>query len=121
MTEAELEEIRRRHWPWTEDCGETQICSADRMLWPCDTGVALAEVERLREKHHIEMDGMRESNVAMLGEVERLRGGLRAILREHGPEIEPGRGDRCGICSPQDKHYPCVTVQEARAALEEGE
>ena len=56
----------------------------------------------------------------LLSEVERLRGGLRAILREHGPEIEPGRGDRCGICSPQDKHYPCVTVQEARAALEEG-
>ena len=57
----------------------------------------------------------------LTAEVERLRGGLRAILREHGPEIEPGRGDRCGICSPQDKHYPCVTVQEARAALEEEE
>ena len=57
----------------------------------------------------------------LTAEVERLRGGLWAILREHGPSVGPWRGDRCGICSPQDKHYPCVTVQEARAALEEGE
>ena len=57
----------------------------------------------------------------LVARIEELEKGLRAILREHTPEAPDGRADRCGICSPQDKHYPCVTVQEARAALEEGE
>ena len=82
----------------------------------------MSELEETPERALVRVIDRQARDVERLtAEVERLRGGLRAILREHGPEIEPGRGDRCGICSPQDKHYPCVTVQEARAALEEGE
>lgn len=60
----------------------------------------------------------------LLAEVERLRGGLRAILREHTPDPEFPETHpwaRCTICSPQEERWPCSTVLEARAALEEGD
>jgi hypothetical protein len=56
----------------------------------------------------------------LLSEVERLRGGLRAVLREHTMDNWAGR-DYCRLCSPKESRWPCVTVLEARAALEEGE
>ena len=56
----------------------------------------------------------------LVAEVERLREGLRAVLREHWESATPGsRGllRHCGICSPQENRWPCTTVLEARAAL----
>ena len=64
---------------------------------------------------------MAEELDALRAEVERLRGGLEAVLEGHTcdpefPETHPWA--RCTICSPQEKRWPCVTVLEARAALE---
>ena len=96
MTPEELVEIKARHWKiggrgtvYPEQC----VCG---LMWPCDAGRLLAEVERLQE-------------------------GLRAILKGHAcdpefPETHPWA--RCTICSPQEKRWPCSTVLEARAALE---
>ena len=72
-------------------------CACCMQRWPCDTEVALVANERLRE-------------------------GLRAILEYHQEIAKAGPyGSECCTCSPQDGKWPCVTVLEARAALEEGE
>ena len=88
MTPEELEAIKARH-----PQGREGYCIADGQGLPCETSRLVAEVERLR-------------------------GGLEAVLREHTPEAPDGRADRCRLCSPQEKRWPCVTVLEARAALE---
>lgn len=48
--------------------------------------------------------------------IERLRGGLEAVLREHTTDSWAGR-DYCRLCSPKDPRWPCVTVLEVREAL----
>jgi uncharacterized small protein (DUF1192 family) len=59
--------------------------------------------------------------MAQEAEVDRLRGALERILAEHVPEGWPDRAaEHCAICSPQESRWPCVTVLEARAALEAG-
>ena len=88
ITSQELEEIKAEHIP--DERGYACACCEEP--WPCD-------------------------KVRLVVRIEELEKGLRAILREHGPEIWQWGGEHCGICSPQDKHYPCVTAQEARAAL----
>ncbi len=93
MNPEELEAIKARHrrvWKPEFNCHHCAWCSEPM---PCDTAVALAEVERLR-------------------------GVVEAVLREHTPEAPDGRADRCRLCSPQEKRWPCSTVLEARAALE---
>ena len=59
----------------------------------------------------------REVIARLLSEVERLRGGLEAILREHAEDtaLNP---HHCVICGAADGYWPCVTVLEALAALE---
>ena len=51
----------------------------------------------------------------LIGDMERLREGLRAILREH--QESRSRPNLCRLCGAHD-NWPCVTVLEARAALE---
>ncbi len=56
----------------------------------------------------------------LVARIEELEKGLRAVLREHWESATPGsRGllRHCGICSPQEKRWPCTTALEARAAL----
>ena len=50
----------------------------------------------------------------LVSRIEELEKGLRAILNEH-------RDNEWGRCLSDEQDYPCVTVLEARAALEEGE
>ena len=46
---AELEAIRERHHPGVSPVGgRYDVCDYCGGIWPCDTAVALAEVERLR-------------------------------------------------------------------------
>lgn len=86
MNTKELEEIKARHFPTPSGL----VCDYDTEPWPCDVKVVLAKVERLRE-------------------------GLRAILREH--QESRSRPNLCRLCGAHD-NWPCVTVLEARAALE---
>ena len=92
----EFAAIRARHPRERHDCPSCDEYVCSRGPWEvCDAARLLAEVERLRK-------------------------GLRAVLREHWESATPGsRGllRHCGICSPQEKRWPCVTVLEARAAL----
>lgn len=51
--------------------------------------------------------------------IDELEAGLRAVLEEHVEAPKEGlHGSECCTCAPQDKLWPCVTVLEARAALE---
>lgn len=73
-------------------------------------------------RHHLKL--LCGANSGAMREVERLQEGLRAILQEHTPDPEFPETHpwaRCTICSPQEERWPCSTVLEARAALEEGE
>ena len=46
---SELEAIRERHHPGVSPVGgRYDVCDYCGGMWPCDTAVALAEVERLR-------------------------------------------------------------------------
>ena len=92
MTEAKMAAIQAMHAPVFS--GARCACCMQR--WPCDTEVALARIEELEK-------------------------GLRAILSQHREIAEGARRSHCEVCYPQDGVYPCVTVLEARAALEEGE
>ena len=56
----------------------------------------------------------------LVSRIEDMERGLRAILREHH-QVRRGGYARCSVCSSVDGRWPCVTVLEARAALEEGE
>ena len=94
MTPQEVEEIKARHrervthYAW----GDGRTCEDCKMDWPCEQAILLARIEELEK-------------------------GLRGILREHTPVGKPGRWS-CWMCSPHDSRWPCVTVLEARAALE---
>ena len=89
MTDQEWQAIEARHFPTPSG----RVCDYDPAPGPCDVRVVLAEVERLR-------------------------GGLRAILDQPREISEGSRRAHCEVCYPQDGVYPCVTVLEARAALE---
>ena len=91
MTELEQAQVWRFHHPRVSIATGPSVCNADSQVWPCDAHKLRAEVERLRV-------------------------GLLAILREHHQVCRGGYA-RCSVCSSVDGRWPCVTVLEARAAL----
>ena len=114
MTEAELSQIKLRHqgtplWDAARDSPEDLTCDHDGEAWPCDAYLLLGHVEELekelraeRAAHRVEMEGMRESNSALLDETRRLQGrieelekGLRGVLRWEKEQLKAEeRGER---------------------------
>jgi hypothetical protein len=122
MTEAELEEIREDLGP-LKDVWESPTIQPEQKVvalsdYLRDVESLLSEVERLREWCYPDAPCRGCELPVLRAEVERLRGGLRAILDQHREISEGSRRAHCEVCYPQDGVYPCVTVLEARAALE---
>ena len=107
---TELDAIRDRHVPWTEDVDVPTYCAYERVRWPCDTATVLAALD--------EADAMYDDAVSLALSARKQAEAREARLREAARYVvqlgnQPGMDD--------DEWEQAMTALEAALASPEAE
>jgi hypothetical protein len=89
---SQIDEIRAKHHAIDLDAPEPSLgpyCLADFEPWPCDTAVALAEVDRLREC----LTSARKEIGMLRDELDRLEAEIKLAVHEGYYGVEQGHSD----------------------------